>query len=84
MMLLVCEVSGSKRFSVGESSMSEKNETKKIKVQLYRSTICTPETHKNIVKTFGFNKLNQIMEKPDNAATQGVVAKVPHLLRIVR
>lgn len=56
---------------------------KKIKVQLYRSIICTPQKHKDIVRTFGFQKLNQILERPDNAATRGVVAKVPHLLRIV-
>jgi large subunit ribosomal protein L30 len=56
---------------------------KKIKVQWYRSIICTPVKHKVIVRTLGFHKLNQILERPDNAATRGAVAKVPHLLRIV-
>jgi len=56
---------------------------KRVKVQLYRSIICTPEKHKTIVRNFGFRKLNQIVDRPDNAATRGVVAKVPHLLRIV-
>jgi large subunit ribosomal protein L30 len=59
------------------------SENKKIKVQLYRSIICTPVKHKEIVRNFGFRKLNQILEKPDNAATRGVVAKVPYLLRVV-
>lgn len=59
------------------------NKGKKIKVQWYRSTICTPENHKVIVRTLGFRKLNQVLERPDNAATRGVVAKVPHLLRII-
>ncbi|MEW6731585.1 MAG: 50S ribosomal protein L30 [Acidobacteriota bacterium] len=58
-------------------------EGKKIKVQWYRSTICTPKTHKAMVRALGFRKLNQTLERPDNAATRGVVAKVPHLLRIV-
>lgn len=56
---------------------------KKIKIQWYRSTIATPEKHKVIVRSLGFTKLNQIVERPDNDSTRGSVAKVPHLLRIV-
>lgn len=55
----------------------------KIKIQLYRSVICTPKTHKSIVSTLGLRKLNQIVVRPDNPAIRGTVAKVPHLLRIV-
>lgn len=62
--------------------MSQETNTK-IKIQLYRSVICTPKTHKSIVSTLGLRKLNQIVVRPDNAATRGTVAKVPHLLRIV-
>jgi large subunit ribosomal protein L30 len=57
-------------------------EEKKIKIQWYRSAIATPEKHKTIVRSLGLTKLNQIVERPDNAATRGTVAKVPHLLRI--
>lgn len=56
---------------------------KKVKIQWYRSTIATPEKHKVIVRSLGFTKLNQIVERPDNESTRGSVAKVPHLLRIV-
>ena len=55
----------------------------KIRIQYYRSAICTPEKHKVIVRSLGFTKLNQILERPDNAAVRGMVTKVPHLLRIV-
>jgi large subunit ribosomal protein L30 len=55
----------------------------KVKVQLYRSVICTPKGHKTIVSSLGLRKLNQVVVLPDNPATRGVVAKVPHLLRIV-
>lgn len=54
-----------------------------IRIQYYRSFIATPETHKTIVRSLGFTKLNQIVERPDNASMRGVVAKVPHLIRIV-
>lgn len=55
----------------------------KIKVQYYRSAICTPEKHKVIVRSLGFTKLNQIVERPDTPDIRGMVTKVPHLLRIV-
>lgn len=56
---------------------------KKIKIEWYRSIIATPEKHKVIVRSLGFTKLNQVVERPDNDAIRGMVAKVPHLLRIV-
>jgi large subunit ribosomal protein L30 len=63
----------------------EKEETNstKIKIQYYRSSIGYSHKQKDIVKTMGFRKLNQVVERIDTPATRGVVAKVPHLLRIV-
>lgn len=58
-------------------------ESKKIKIQWYRSIIATPEKHKVIVRSLGLTKLQQIVERPDNPSIRGMVAKVPHLLRIV-
>jgi large subunit ribosomal protein L30 len=55
----------------------------KIKIQYYRSTIAFPSKQKEIVRSLGLRKLNQIVERPDNASMRGAVAKVPHLLRIV-
>lgn len=55
----------------------------KIRVQYYRSFIAFPKTQKEIVRSLGLTKLNQIVERPDNASTRGVVQKVPHLLRII-
>ncbi len=54
-----------------------------IKIEFYRSSICTPEKHKVIVRSLGLTKLNQVVERPDNDAIRGMVAKVPHLLRIL-
>ncbi|HKE03075.1 MAG TPA: 50S ribosomal protein L30 [Blastocatellia bacterium] len=58
-------------------------ETKKIKIQWYRSAIATPENHKVIVRSLGLTRLNQVVERPDTPAIRGMVAKIPHLLRIV-
>jgi large subunit ribosomal protein L30 len=54
-----------------------------IKIQYYKSTIGYSKKQKEIVKSLGITKLNQTVERPDNAAMRGIVAKVPHLLRIV-
>ncbi len=56
---------------------------KVIRIQYYRSFIAAPKTHKQVVRSVGLTKLNQIVERPDTPSMRGVVAKVPHLLRIV-
>ena len=70
--------------------MAEKQAKKKskvgkqnIRIQYYRSFIATPKKHKQIVRSVGLTKLNQIVERPDTPSMRGVVAKLPHLLRIV-
>jgi large subunit ribosomal protein L30 len=54
-----------------------------VRIQYYRSYIAAPKKHKQIVNSLGLTKLNQIVERPDNQATRGFVAQVPHLLRII-
>ena len=68
--------------------MAKKQEEKqenggKIKIQYYRSMIGYSKQQKLMVKSLGFTKLNQTLERPDNDSMRGVVAKIPHLLRIV-
>jgi large subunit ribosomal protein L30 len=55
-----------------------------IKIKLVRSPICTPEKHKVIVRSLGLKKINQIVERPDDANFRGMVKKVPHLLELVK
>lgn len=55
----------------------------KIKIKLVRSTICTPQSHKNIVKSLGLHKINRVVERPDTPGFRGMVKKIPHLLEIV-
>ena len=54
-----------------------------IKIKLVTSPIGSPEKHKLIVKGLGLRKLNQVVEKPDTPGFRGMVAKVPHLLKLV-
>lgn len=62
---------------------AEKNAGGEIKIQYYRSMIGYAKRQKEIVKSLGITKLNQTVTRPDSPSTRGVVAKVPHLLRIV-
>jgi large subunit ribosomal protein L30 len=62
---------------------ASKKAESKIKIQWYRSTIGANRSQKELVRSLGLTKLNQVVERPDTASTRGMVAKVPHLLRIV-
>jgi large subunit ribosomal protein L30 len=55
----------------------------KIKIKLVRSPICTPQKHKQVVRSLGLKKINQVVERPDTPAFRGMVKKVPHLLAII-
>ena len=55
----------------------------KIKIQYYRSTIAFPTKQKEIVRSLGLRKLNQVVERPDTPSMRGAVAKIPHLIRII-
>jgi len=66
-----------------KSKKGEPAATGKVRIQYYRSFIAAPKTHKQMVRSLGLTKLNQIVERPDNNSMRGAVAKIPHLLRIV-
>ena len=55
----------------------------KIKIQWVQSAIACPENHKLVVRGLGLRKLHQVVERPDTPSIRGMVAKVPHLVRIV-
>ena len=62
---------------------SKQQDGGKIRIQYYRSAIGFPETQKEVVRSVGFTKLNQIVERPDTPSMRGMVQKVPHLIRII-
>jgi large subunit ribosomal protein L30 len=55
----------------------------KLKIQYYRSAIGFTERQKLIVKGLGLRKLNAVREAEDTPAIRGMIAKVPHLVRIL-
>ena len=63
--------------------MAESEIKGRIKIQYFRSMICTPVKHKLVVKGLGFTRLNQVVEREDSPSTRGMIKKIPHLVRIV-
>jgi large subunit ribosomal protein L30 len=55
----------------------------KLHLKWVRSAICAPVKQKRVIKGLGFTRLNQVIERPDNSAIRGMVAKVPHLVAFV-
>jgi large subunit ribosomal protein L30 len=54
-----------------------------LNVQYFRSAIGAPEKHKLVIKSLGFKRLNQVVNREDSPAVRGMVAQVPHLVRIL-
>ncbi|MGC1781519.1 MAG: 50S ribosomal protein L30 [Acidobacteriaceae bacterium] len=63
--------------------MTNKDTQAKIRIEYYKSAICTPEKHKKVIKGLGFTRLRQIVEREDTPSIRGMVKTVPHLVRIV-
>jgi len=56
---------------------------KTIVIEQYRSGICCNFTHKRVLRSLGFRRMWQRVERPDNPAVRGMVETIPHLVRIV-
>lgn len=57
--------------------------SKMITIEYFRSMIGRPEKQRLIVRGLGLRRLNQTVQRPDTREIRGMVAKVPHLVRIV-
>ncbi len=54
-----------------------------IRIRYVRSSIGRSKHQKLVVRGLGLRKLNQVVERPDTPEIRGMVAKIPHLVRIV-
>ena len=54
----------------------------KVRVTLVKSTIAALPKHKKTIKALGLGKLNSSNELPNNAATQGMIYQVRHLVKV--
>jgi large subunit ribosomal protein L30 len=54
-----------------------------IHIQWLRSGIGFPRRQKEMVRSLGLRRLNQVVERPDTPQIRGLVAAIPHLVRVV-
>ena len=59
------------------------NTEKKVKVQLVRSPIGYTQRHKDTVRALGFNRMHQVLEKPDNEAIRGMIDSVRFMVQVL-
>lgn len=55
---------------------------KTVRIRQVRSGIGFDKTQKATLRALGLEKLGRVVERPDNAAIRGMVAKIPHLVVI--
>ena len=56
----------------------------KMQLKWVRSAIAAPVKQKLVIKGLGFTRLNQVVEREDTPSIRGMVAKVPHLVEILK
>jgi large subunit ribosomal protein L30 len=64
-------------------SAQKKNAASKIQLKWVRSAIATPQKHKKVVRGLGFTRLNQVIVREDTPSIRGMVAKIPHLVKVL-
>ena len=54
----------------------------KLRITLVKSPIGAIPKHRKTVEALGLRKLNKTVEMPNNAAVQGMVKQVRHLVKV--
>jgi len=58
------------------------DKTATLRITLVRSPIGFAERQKRTVRALGLRRMNQTVEHTDTAQIRGMIAKIPHLLRV--
>jgi large subunit ribosomal protein L30 len=61
---------------------SETTRSKVLRITLIRSPIGYSDRQKRTVRALGLHRLNQTVEQDDSPTVRGMIAKIPHLLRV--
>jgi large subunit ribosomal protein L30 len=60
----------------------EQGKGKVLRITLVRSPIGYAERQKKTVRALGLRRMNQTVEHADTAQIRGMIAKIPHLVRV--
>lgn len=58
-------------------------EMKTIKVEQYKSPIGYSKKQREVLRSLGLRRIRHVVERQDTPAVRGMVAKIPHLVRVV-
>jgi large subunit ribosomal protein L30 len=56
---------------------------KTLKIQQVRSGIGFTREMRETLKALGLRRMNQVVERVDTPETRGMIAKIPHLVKVV-
>jgi large subunit ribosomal protein L30 len=62
--------------------MAKEVKGKVLRVTLVRSPIGYAERQKKTVRALGLHRMNETVEHADTPQIRGMIAKIPHLLRV--
>ena len=63
--------------------MPRKAKVKTMQIKLVRSLIGCKKDQIATAESLGLRKIGDVVTQPDNAATQGKVAKIVHLIEVI-
>lgn len=63
--------------------MSKKDTEKKVKLQQIGSGIGCTRDMRETLRALGLGKMHQVVERIDTPSTRGMIAKIPHLVRVI-
>jgi large subunit ribosomal protein L30 len=53
-----------------------------LKITLVRSTIGSKPKHRGTIRALGLRRINQTVVQPDRPEIRGMLARVPHLVKV--
>jgi large subunit ribosomal protein L30 len=56
---------------------------KMLRIQQVRSAIGRPPKQHEVLRSLGLRRMHQVVERQDTPAVRGMVAKIPHLVKLV-
>jgi large subunit ribosomal protein L30 len=56
---------------------------KTIRIEQYRSPISCPLAQRDALRSLGLRRIRHVVDRVDTPSVRGLVAKIPHLVRIV-
>ena len=66
------------------SAAKAKSNAGTIKVRQIRSGIGCPVEMRETLKALGLGKMHRVAERPDTKEVRGMIAKIPHLVEVVK